>query len=260
MMNWASTAATISRPPPVAATFRRFRGDDRIAGRTEEEVYEQVGLPDIPPELREARGEIEAAQQDTLPHLITRDDLRGDLHCHTKASDGRHTIQEMAEAAKQRGYEYLAITEHSKRLTVTHGLDEKRLRHQMQEIDKVNESLSGIRLLKGIECDILEDGSLDLADDVLAELDLDLDDTHCKLAKDMGVKLALSTDAHTTISLAYIRYGVDQARRGWLVPDDVINTPTWGELKRRAQKWGQENPTTRRVGPGTGHLSEGIPL
>jgi DNA polymerase (family X) len=282
-----------------------FRGDDRIAGRTEEEVYEQVGLPFIVPELREARGEIKAAQQDSLPHLIMSDDLRGDLHCHTKASDGKHTLQEMAEAGKQRGYEYLAITEHSKRLTVTHGLDEKRLRHQIQEIDKLNESLRGIRLLKGIECDILEDGSLDLADDVLAELDLvvcsihskfdlsaeqqtervlramdnphmnilahptgrilgkrgphhldveraleaarergcfleinaqpdrlDLDDTHCKLAKDMGVKLALSTDSHTTSSLDYIRYGVDQARRGWLESDDVINTRTWGELKK----------------------------
>ncbi len=282
-----------------------FRGDDRIAGRTEEEVYEQVDLPYIVPELREARGEIEAAEQDALPELITLDDLRGDLHCHTKATDGKNTLREMAEAGKQRGYDYLAITEHSQRLTVTHGLDEKRLRGQMREIDKLNESLSGFRLLKGIECDILEDGSLDLADDVLAELDLvvcsvhskfdlpadkqtervvramdnphmnilahptgrmlgqrgphnldveraleaarergcflelnaqpdrlDLDDTHCKLAKDMGVKLALSTDSHTTSSLDYIRYGVDQARRGWLEPDDVINTRKWGELEK----------------------------
>ena len=282
-----------------------FRGDNRIAGQTEEEVYRQVSLPYIVPELREARGEIEAAEQGSLPRLITLDDLRGDLHCHTKATDGKNTLKEMAEAAKERGYEYLAITEHSKRLTVTHGLDAKRLRGQMREIEKLNDSLSGIRLLKGVECDILEDGSLDLADEVLAELDLvvcsihskfdlpadkqterviramdnpqmnvlahptgrmmgqrgpheldveraleaarergcflelnaqpdrlDLNDTHCKLAKELGVKLSLATDAHTTSSLDYIRYGVDQARRGWLESDDVINTRTWGELKK----------------------------
>ena len=280
-----------------------FRGDERVAGRTEEEVYEQVDLPYIAPEMREARGEIDAAQQDGLPTLITRDDIRGDLHCHTKASDGKYSLAEMAEAAQERGYEYLANTEHSQRLTVARGLDEKRLREQMDEIDQLNEQRSGMRLLKGIECDILEDGSLDLADEVLAELDvvvcaihsklelpadkqtervmramdnphfhilahptgrmigqrdpyeldmertieaalergcylevnaqperLDLNDAHCKLAKDMGLKLVISTDSHTTTSLEYIRYGIDQARRGWLEPDDVINTRSWDEL------------------------------
>jgi DNA polymerase (family 10) len=282
-----------------------FRGERRKAGRTEQEVYAQVGLPYIEPELREDRGEIDAARQERLPELITRDDLRGDLHCHTKSTDGKHSLQEMAEAAKAHGYDYLAITDHSKRLTVAQGLDEKRLRQQMREIDQLNERLSGIRLLKGIECDILQDGSLDLDDDVLAELDvvvcsvhskfdlsadkqterviramdnphfhilahptgrmigrrgphrldvertieaalqrgcflelnsqadrLDLRDTHCKLAKEMGLKLALSTDSHSRTSLPTIRQGVDQARRGWLEADDVINTRKWGDLKR----------------------------
>ncbi len=282
-----------------------FRGDDRIAGRSEKEVYDAVALAYVEPEMREDRGEIEAAKQNTLPRLITRDDLRGDLHCHSKATDGRNTLREMADAARQRGYDYLAITEHSKRLTVTNGLDEKRLRQQIDQVDKLNDQLSGIRLLKGIECDILEDGSLDLDDDVLAELDvvvcsihskfdlpadkqtervlramdnpsfnilahptgrmlgqrgshgldieqtmegalergcfleinaqpdrLDLSDVHCKMAKDLGLKLALSTDSHATESLDYAGYGIDQARRGWLEADDVINTRSWGELKK----------------------------
>jgi len=282
-----------------------FRGERRVAGRTEEEVYEQVNLPYIEPEMREDRGEIDAARKGKLPKLITREDLRGDLHSHTKATDGKYTLEEMAEAAKERGYDYLAITEHSKRLTVARGLDEKRLRRQIGQIDKLNEKLDGVRLLKGIEVDILEDGSLDLDDEVLAELDvavcsihskfdlpadkqterviramdnphfhilahptgrmlgqrgphgldverameaalergcflelnaqperLDLSDTHCKLAKDMGLKLALSTDAHSTSGLDYIRYGIDQARRGWLEPGDVINTRKWGDLKK----------------------------
>jgi len=281
-----------------------FRGEKRVAGRTEKEVYEKVDLPYIEPELREDRGELDAAGKGRLPNLITRDAIRGDLHCHTKATDGKYSLEDMAQAAKDRGYDYLAITEHSKRLTVTHGLDEKRLRGQMREIDKLNEKLSGIRLLKGIECDILEDGSLDLEDNVLSELDvvvcsihskfdlpaekqteravramdnpylnilahptgrmigqrgpheldveqtlkaakqrgcflelnaqperLDLKDTHCRLAKEMGVKLALSTDAHTTSSLDYIRYGIDQARRGWLEADDIVNTRSWRALK-----------------------------
>ncbi|MGM0490998.1 MAG: DNA polymerase/3'-5' exonuclease PolX, partial [Planctomycetota bacterium] len=284
-----------------------FRGEERIAGRTEKEVYAAVGLPYIEPELREDRGEIEAGRRggSHLPKLIGQQDLRGDLHGHTKASDGKYTVREMAEAARQRGYDYLAITEHSKRLTVTHGLDETRLRRQMTEIDKLNERFDGFRLLKGIEVDILEDGSLDLDDTVLSELDLvvcsihskfdlspekqterviramdnpyfnilahpsgrmlgqraphgldigkameaalergcflelnsqpdrlDLTDSHCKLAKDMGLKLAISTDAHSTAGLDVIRYGIDQARRGWLEADDVINTRRWSDLKK----------------------------
>lgn len=155
-----------------------FRGDERIAGETEESVYAAVGLPWIPPELRENRGEFEAAQQRRLPDLVKSGDLRGDLHAHTKATDGRHSLKEMALAARERGLEYLAITDHSKRLTVARGLDQHRLLQQLDEIDRLNDSLSGITLLKGIEVDILEDGSLDLSDEVLSRLDLVIGAVH----------------------------------------------------------------------------------
>jgi len=256
-----------------------------------------VGLPWIPPELRENRGEIEAARAGKLPKLVERSDLKGDLHAHTKATDGHNSLKEMAEAARSRGLEYLAITEHSRRLTVAHGLDVQRLRAQMNEIDKLNEKLDGITLLKGIEVDILEDGALDLPDDVLSELDLvvgavhskfnlararqterilramdhphftilahptgrlldtrepydvdmlkvirkarqrgcflelnahperlDLLDVYCQMAKEEGVLVAISTDAHSTQDLDNLIYGVGQARRGWLTRDDVLNT------------------------------------
>lgn len=281
-----------------------FKNDDRLAGKTEEEVYEQVGLPYIEPELREDRGELDAAKNGELPDLITREDIRGDLHSHTKATDGHYTLEEMAEAAKELGYDYLAVTDHSKAVAMAKGLDEKRLRKQMDEIDRLNERLSGIRLLKSIEVDILEDGSLDLDDDVLADLDLvvcsihskfnlsrdkqterairamdnphfnimghptgrlinrrdayeidverlaeaalergcylelnaqpdrlDLSDVYCKLAKDMGLKLAISTDAHNKTDLQFMRFGIGQARRGWLETDDVLNTRNWRDLK-----------------------------
>ena len=149
-----------------------FRGQRRIAGESEESVYACVDLPWIPPELREARGEIEAAREGRLPKLIERADLRGDLHCHTCATDGTASIEAMARAAREAGLEYLAITDHSRRLTVAHGLDADALRRQMEEIDRLNERLHGITLLKGIEVDILEDGSLDLPTEVLRELDL----------------------------------------------------------------------------------------
>lgn len=282
-----------------------FDGDERVAGRTEEEIYDQIGVPYIEPELREDRGEIDRAQEDRLPSLIRRDDIRGDLHCHTKASDGKQSLEEMARAAKDQGLDYLAVTDHSQRLTVANGLDEKRLGDQIEAIDQLNDKLSGIRLLKGIECDILEDGSLDLNDSILARLDivvcsvhskfglsrdeqterviramdnphfnvlahptgrminqrgpyeldiertieaalqrgcylelnaqperLDLKDTHCQLAKEMGLKLSVSTDSHATASLDYMRYGIHQARRGWLEPDDVLNTRSWRSLKK----------------------------
>ncbi len=149
-----------------------FRGEQRIAGETEESVYASVDLPWIPPELREARGEIEAAREGRLPVLIERDDLRGDLHCHTRATDGTASIEDMARAARRAGLEYLAITDHSRHLTVAHGLDADALRRQMDDIDRLNEKRHGITLLKGIEVDILEDGSLDLPADVLCRLDL----------------------------------------------------------------------------------------
>jgi DNA polymerase (family 10) len=286
-----------------------FKGDDRIAGKSEQEVYEQVDLPYIEPELRENWGEIEAAQKDKLPSLITLKDIRGDLHAHTKETDGRHTLEEMAQAAQQQGYDYLAITDHSKRVTMVHGLNAKRLAKQIEAIDRLNEKLDGITLLKGIEVDILEDGSLDLPDDILKELDLtvcavhykmnlsrtkqterivqamdnpyfhilahpsgrlinerkpyeldmervmeaakdrgcvlelnahpvrlDLTDRDCKMAKDMGVKVAIATDAHSTADLNLIRFGVDQARRGWLEPGDVINTESRTKLLKILQR------------------------
>ncbi len=282
-----------------------FKGDDRIAGETEAEVYDQVGLPYIEPELRENWGEVEAGLKGELPRLITLDDLRGDLHAHTKATDGHATLEEMADAAKKRGYDYLAVTDHSKKVTMAHGLDAKRLKKQAKEMDSLNGKRDDIVLLKGIEVDILKDGSLDLPDDILKELDLvvasvhyqrrlskekmtervlramdnpyvnifahptgrlikerdpfdidlekimqgamergcfleinaypdrlDLSDRHAKMAKDMGLKLAISTDAHSIADLDFIRYGVDQARRGWLASEDVINTRSLKQLRK----------------------------
>ncbi|MDV6344937.1 DNA polymerase/3'-5' exonuclease PolX [Nitrosomonas sp. Is37] len=157
-----------------------FKGQTRIAGETEESVYQSVGLPFIPPELREDRGEIEAARSGRLPKLIELGDLKGDLHAHSKASDGHDTLKEMASAAQQCGFEYLAITEHSRRLTVAHGLDPVQLAKQIDEIDRLNEQLTGITLLKGIEVDILEDGNLDLPDSILTKLDLVVGAVHSR--------------------------------------------------------------------------------
>ncbi len=282
-----------------------FQGERRIAGETEAEVYAQVDLPYIEPELRENSGEIDAARKGTLPELITLEEIRGDLHSHTKATDGRATLEEMAEAARARGYEYLAITEHTKHVTVARGFDARRLHAQIREIDRLNEKLGGIVLLKGAEVDILEDGSLDLPDDILKELDvvvcavhyklrlaadkqieriiraidnpyftilahptgrmigrrepseldlerlikaaretgcvlelnaqperLDLTDVHARMAKEMGVPIAICTDAHSVNDLNLMRFGLSQARRGWLERDDVLNTRTLKELKQ----------------------------
>ncbi|MDR9425196.1 MAG: DNA polymerase/3'-5' exonuclease PolX [Marinobacter sp.] len=157
-----------------------YRGRKRIAGKTEAEVLEQVDLPWIPPELRENKGEIEAAREVRLPELVEEKDIRGDLHTHTRATDGRNSLKEMAEEAKRLGHDYIAITDHSKRLTMANGLDAKRLRQQMAAIDQLNDELEGIRVLKGIEVDILEDGKLDLPDDVLKELDITVCSIHSK--------------------------------------------------------------------------------
>lgn len=286
-----------------------FREDVRIAGKTEEEVYAQLDLPYIAPELREAQGEIEAAQQGQLPRLIAVDAIRGDLHAHTQASDGRNTLEEMAEAAMARGYEYLAITDHTKRTAVARGLNEERLLAHIKAIEALNEKLDGLRLLKSAEVDILEDGSLDMPDWILKEMDiricsvhyhfklsrreqtervlramdnpyfnvfchptgrlinrrepydidlervmtaalergcvleldaspdrLDLKDIHCRMAKEMGLKVVISSDAHKAVDLANIRYGVDQARRGWLEPADVVNTRPWPALQKLLQR------------------------
>lgn len=282
-----------------------FREDQLIAGRTEEEVYAEAGLPYIDPELREDRGEVEAAQEHRLPRLIELSDLRGDLHCHTTDSDGRSSLEAMAEAAQQRGYEYMAITDHSQHMAIARGLDAQRLHQQIRRIDKLNEKLRGFVVLKSTEVDILEDGSLDLPNGVLRELDLvvgsvhskfnlsaqaqterilramdnpyfnilahptgrlieerrayaldlealligardrgcllelnaqpdrlDLSDVHCKLARKLGLRLALSTDAHAASDLDFMRLGIGQARRGWLEARDVVNTRPWGELRK----------------------------
>jgi DNA polymerase (family 10) len=281
-----------------------FEDDERIAGETEEDIYELFDLPYIHPELREDRGEIDAAEQGNLPKLITLDDIRGDLQMHTKESDGKSSLQEMIDAAKEIGYEYIAITDHSKKVTVANGLDADRVRKQIDKIDEINDELGDILILKSIEVDILEDGSLDLPDDVLEKLDLticsihskfnlsqekqteriitamdnpnfnilahptgrrigkrkpydvnlekvmtaakdrgcfleinahperlDLNDVYAKMAKDIGLKLSISTDSHQANELTYMRFGVWQARRGWLEKEDILNTRSWNDLK-----------------------------
>ena len=164
--------------------FRTDEDEERVAGETEEDVYALFDLPYIVPELRENRGELDAAADGTLPNLITHEDLRGNLHTHTTGSDGRHSLEEMAAAAQARGLEYLAITDHSPTVAVAQGLDADALRKQMDAIDRLNDDLDDLRVLKGIEVDILEDGSLDLPDAVLADLDLCLCALHTALDLD----------------------------------------------------------------------------
>jgi DNA polymerase (family 10) len=282
-----------------------FEGRRRFAGTSEAEVYRCLGLSWIPPELREDRGEIAAAHAGRLPQLIELADLKGDLHCHTKATDGHDSLEAMARAAQALGLSYLAITEHSRRLAMAHGLDPRRLAEQCDAIDRLNETRDGIVLLKGIEVDILEDGSLDLPDSSLKQLDLvigavhsrfeltrarqterilramdnpyftllahptgrmieerapydvdmlriirhakqrgcflelnahperlDLLDTHCRMAREEGVLVAINSDAHSRDDFANLRYGVGQARRGWLAAADVLNTRPLAELTR----------------------------
>jgi DNA polymerase (family X) len=268
-----------------------------IAGREEADVYATVGLPWIPPELREDRGEIEAATAGRLPDLIQVEDLRGDLHMHSTWSDGKSSIEEMVTACAAHGYEYMVISDHSKALAMTGGLDAYRLRLQWKEIDGIRARHPEIRILRAMEVDILGDGSLDLDDEMLAGLDLvlvsihsrfdlpsaqqtervlkalehpevnifchptarqinrrkpvemdldlilrraaelgvaveanssphrlDLKDTHLKLARELGCKIVIDTDAHHTRELDQIRYGVEQARRAGLTAGDVLNT------------------------------------
>jgi DNA polymerase (family X) len=282
-----------------------FSGKRRIAGATEEEVYKKLGLAFIPPELREDRGEIALAKADKLPRLVTRSDIRGDLHVHSDWTDGTTTIAAMAAGAQALGYEYMALTDHSRRVAMAHGLDPARLSRQIHEVDRLNEKLKGFTILKGIELDILKDGRLDLPDSSLARLDivlgavhshfdlprqaqtdrivramenrhvsiivhptgrligtrqpyeidmdriisaahdmgcfleinaeperLDLNDIYAHAAKSRGVKVAISTDAHSVNAFQYLRFGIDQARRGWLTADDVINTRSLGELRK----------------------------
>ncbi len=278
-----------------------------IAGDTEEGIYEALGLAYVPPELRENRGEIEAAIARTLPALIERPHLRGDLHMHTTESDGRDDLATMVQAARQRGLQYIAITDHSKSLAMANGLDEARVAQHAARIRAL--SSEAFTVLAGIECDILADGRLDLADDCLASLDivvgsihsalqqdeaemtarvikaiehpsvdiighltgrmllrregsrvqiqkvidaaaanhvaleinsqpyrLDLSDSHARLARDRGVKLVIDSDAHHTSELDFPRWGVINARRAWLSPEDVLNTRPIAEFRRSLKR------------------------
>jgi DNA polymerase (family X) len=282
-----------------------YQGKTRIAGESEESVYRAAGLSYIPPELRENRGEIAAARSGRLPCLLELSDLRGDLHVHTDATDGHNTLLEMAIAGQSQGLQYLAITDHSRHLTVAKGLDPLRLMHQCDEIDALNKTLEGMTLLKGIEVDILEDGSLDLPNHVLGKLDLvlgavhskfelsrarqtkrilramahphftmlahpsgriihgrppydidmpriireagrrgcflelnahpdrlDLLDIYCQMAKEEGVLVSVDSDAHSTFEFDNLRFGVGQARRGWLERHNVLNTRSLGQLRK----------------------------
>lgn len=282
-----------------------FAGARRIAGASEAEIYKKLGLATIPPELREDRGEIALAKTNSLPKLVTLSDVRGDLHVHSDWSDGTAAIAAMAEAARARGYRYMALTDHSQRVTIAHGLDGQRLARQIAAIDKLNDETPDFTILKGMEVDILANGSLDLSDHMLARLDivvaavhskfdlpraeqteriikamdnrhvsiiahpsgrligereaypldleklilaaqergcaleinahpdrLDLNDIGARAAKEAGVLLAISTDSHSVAGLDNMRFGVDQARRGWLTADDVLNTRPLAQLKK----------------------------
>ncbi|MEJ2624245.1 MAG: DNA polymerase/3'-5' exonuclease PolX [Pseudolabrys sp.] len=155
-----------------------FSGNRRIAGATEEEIYKKLGLKYVEPEMREDRGEIALAKAGKLPKLVTVADIRGDLHCHSTWTDGTAPIEEMAQAAQARGYRYMALTDHSKRVTMAHGLDAARLSRQGREIDKLNAKFKNFTILKGIEVDILKDGTLDLPDCALAKLDVVVASVH----------------------------------------------------------------------------------
>ena len=287
----------------------RVGDDSRLAGDTEEGIYEALDMAWVPPELREHRGEVEAALRHELPTLIAAADLRGDLHMHTTATDGRDDLETMAAAAQRVGHEYIAITDHSKALAMANGLDEHRALAHAAQVRALNGRFDGLTLLAGIECDILADGSLDLSHDCLAALDiviasvhshfsqdeaemtdrvlralecpwvdvlghptgrrllkreplrlnmdritaaaaaqgvaleincqvdrLDLNDAHARLARDRGIPLVISTDAHSVAALANQRWGVQVARRAWATPNDVLNALPLGDLRSRLRR------------------------
>lgn len=277
---------------------------ERLAGETEEGVYEALGMPWVPPVLRENRGEVEAALGDGLPELVELSDIRGDLQMHSTWSDGKVGIEEMALACSEKGYEYFAITDHSQAMAMVQGLTPQRAREQWEEIEEIRERVGGIEILRSVEIDILKDGELDMPDEILEELDivvvsvhslmdqdeatmtkrvikaishpqvdilahptgriinrrepfamdveavltaaadlgvavelnanpnrLDLSDVHVHRARELGVPVVISTDAHKPEGLDNMRYGVEQARRGWLGTADVLNTRTLAEFR-----------------------------
>ena len=179
----------------------RIEGDEKVAGATEEEIYSQLGLDWIPPELRENQGEIECAAERRLPRLVEPSEIRGDLHMHTTETDGRASLEEMAAAAKELGYEYIAITDHSKALAMANGLDEARAVAFARRVREINERGElGIHVFSGIECDIRRDGSMDLAEDALAELDLVIGSVHSYMnleAAEMTDRLCARSSAAT---------------------------------------------------------------
>lgn len=162
----------------------RMEDNQRVAGKTEEEIYQKLGVAFIPPELRENCGEVEAAEKGELPELITEADLQGDVHMHTVETDGKCTIEEMAEAAQKRGYKYMAITDHSKNLAFANGLDDKRAEEHIKKIRKANQQMEGITIFAGIEVDILAEGELDLSDSVLEQMDLVIASVHSHFQQD----------------------------------------------------------------------------
>jgi DNA polymerase (family X) len=284
--------------------FAEDNSEVALAGKSETEIYEQLGLKIIPPELRENRGEIELAEQGNLPALVELADIRGDLHMHTTATDGAASLEEMVAAARARGLSYIAITDHSQRVSMARGLNAERLLAQWAEIDAFNQQLDdSFVVLKGIECDILENGEMDLPNEVLAKADwviasvhygqnqsrqqitdriigairnphvsiiahptgrllnrrepydvdlravmeaaveygkmlelnaspkrLDLNDVHLIAAREMGIPIVISTDAHSTKGLDAMRYGILQARRAGLTAQHVANSRSWKEL------------------------------
>ena len=280
-----------------------FKGKKKVGGKDEKDIYRALGMDWMEPELREDRGEIEAAQKGRLPKLVQESDIKGDLHVHSKWSDGTSSIEEVARAAQGRGYQYVAITDHSQSLRIAHGLDETRLMKQMEEIDRVNEKLKGFQILKGTEVDILAEGRLDFPEKVLEKFDivvasihsgfkqdrakmtkriiqafenpylhifahptgrllgardpyevemdklieaakkfgkvleinayferLDLDDIHCRKAKETGIQVAISTDSHHPDQMWMMSLGVAVAKRGWLEKKDVLNTLSLKEI------------------------------
>jgi DNA polymerase (family X) len=287
----------------------RAADEVRLAGETEEEIYEALGLAWVPPELREHRGELDAAVERRLPTLIDAADLRGDVHMHTTETDGKDDLEVMVLAAREAGLEYIAITDHSKALAMANGLDEHRALAHAAKIRALGARIDGIRVLAGIECDILADGAMDLAADCLAELDivvasvhsamrqdegemtarlikaiehpwvdilghptsrmllrreparmdigqvvaaaaahgvaleinsqvyrLDLSDVNARLARERGVKLVISSDAHSRAALATTRWGVLTARRAWATKQDVLNTLPFDDFRRALRR------------------------
>ncbi len=280
-----------------------FRGEERIAGATEEEVYAALGLRYIEPELREAQGEVEAALQNHLPRLITQGDIKGDLHVHTNWTDGHDSLPDMVEAARARGYEYLGISDHSQSVYIAGGMKEEDILRQMDEVQKLREEVEGIHILHGAEVDILDHGEMDFSDDILRRLDyviaavhsnfrmrekdmtdrvvramenpnvdilahptcrliggrepvaldmarvietavrthtaleinayierLDLNGAYAKAAKEQGAKIVINTDSHSRLHLDMIKFGIGQARRGWVEASDTINALPHDEL------------------------------